>query len=449
MNKENKNIKKDNSQKGEINNTESRKSGKKDDLINFILAIILVAGIGWLIFNGRQANKNNGTASSLKNKAQVEKFINSNSKDLFSKAKMKIKNTEKEDGLWRSILDIDGQVQDFYLTVDGQLIQGVKTVSKIMKSDKEEVLGSVNKNGEIEINDDLKVEIKKFIENNLVNGKVEIEIKEVVREHGLIKAATIFKGQEQPLYLTTDGKKVVFGVISMEEYRKALAEQKKAQEKAMAEKKTVVSEDKKSDKPVVEYFVMSYCPYGTQFEKGIIPVLRLLGNKIDAKMRFVNYAMHDKKEIDENLSQYCIQKEQGDKFYDYLECFLGNQDSKKCLDSAKIDQVKLASCIAATDKEFSVTKNYEDKSTWKRQYPTFNTDNTENKKYGVGSSPTFIINGETISSGRDSASLLKAICSGFKNTPEECDKKLSTTTPAAGFGSGKASSTASEGGCAQ
>jgi hypothetical protein len=32
--------------------------------------------------------------------------------------------------------------------------------------------------------------------------------------------------------------------------------------------------------------------------------------------------MHDKKEIDENNKQYCIQKEQNDKYSDYLKCFL-------------------------------------------------------------------------------------------------------------------------------
>jgi len=32
--------------------------------------------------------------------------------------------------------------------------------------------------------------------------------------------------------------------------------------------------------------------------------------------------MHDKKEIDENTVQHCIQQEQPDKYSDYLECFL-------------------------------------------------------------------------------------------------------------------------------
>ena len=36
----------------------------------------------------------------------------------------------------------------------------------------------------------------------------------------------------------------------------------------------------KKEKPEVELFVMSHCPFGTQIEKGMLPVARLLGDKI-------------------------------------------------------------------------------------------------------------------------------------------------------------------------
>lgn len=55
---------------------------------------------------------------------------------------------------------------------------------------------------------------------------------------------------------------------------------------------------------------MSYCPYGLQAEKMFLPVYDLLKNKAEMGIYFVNYIMHDKKEIDENLREYCIQKEQ-------------------------------------------------------------------------------------------------------------------------------------------
>ena len=69
----------------------------------------------------------------------------------------------------------------------------------------------------------------------------------------------------------------------------------------------------KRETPEVDLFVMAYCPYGTQTEKAFLPVLELLGDKIDFNLRFVYYAMHGKKELDEQLRQYCIQKEQKSK----------------------------------------------------------------------------------------------------------------------------------------
>lgn len=35
---------------------------------------------------------------------------------------------------------------------------------------------------------------------------------------------------------------------------------------------------------------MSHFPYGTQIEKGMIPVMETLGNKADIGIKFVNYA---------------------------------------------------------------------------------------------------------------------------------------------------------------
>jgi len=63
--------------------------------------------------------------------------------------------------------------------------------------------------------------------------------------------------------------------------------------------------------PRVELFVMSHCPYGLQVEKAILPAVKLLGDRIKFNVRFCNYAMHGKAEIDEELLQYCIQKNRG------------------------------------------------------------------------------------------------------------------------------------------
>jgi len=191
----------------------------------------------------------------------------------------------------------------------------------------------------------------------------------------------------------------------------------------------------KTNKPVVELFVMSYCPYGDQAEKGILPAVRTLGDNIDFKIRFVYYAMHGKKEVDENLRQYCIQAQQSDKYLNYLACFLNAGDSPGCVLKANVDQTKLDTCVSASDTQFSVTKNFNDQTSWLNgNFPKFDIDLALNTKYSVGGSPTLIINGLESNAGRDSASYLKAICNTFNTPPSECSTQLSTVSPGPGLG---------------
>ncbi len=203
----------------------------------------------------------------------------------------------------------------------------------------------------------------------------------------------------------------------------------------------------KLEKPTVEVFVMSHCPYGTQIEKGIIPVVELLGDKIDFEVKFCNYAMHGETEVNEELSQYCIQKEQNSKYLDYLTCFLNSSDSEACINAAGVDKDALATCISAADEEFKVSENLEDESKWLNgRFPVVNLNAEAVDKYGISGSPGLVINGVVASSGRDSASLLDAVCVGFKDEPAECSQEISAETPSPGFGYSTTSST-STGSC--
>ena len=203
----------------------------------------------------------------------------------------------------------------------------------------------------------------------------------------------------------------------------------------------------KKDVPEVELFVMSHCPFGTQVEKGILPVAELLGSKINFKVKFVDYAMHGEKEVYEELNQYCIQKEQSDKFLTYLKCFLEEGDGSSCIKETNIDEAKLKTCAANTDNTFKITANLNNKATWKGSYPSFDVDKTDVVKYEVQGSPTLVINGVVAETGRDPNSLLDAVCLGFKNTASECTRNLSSETPGSGFGFGTTSTTGSNAGC--
>ena len=296
---------------------------------------------------------------------------------------------------------------------------------------------SLSKSKDILTIEEAKATTLDFINNSLMPKGKEASIKEAVKEGGLFKIIVSMPDkQEITSYLSADGKNFFPQVMNIEEYKKK-AEEKKNNESATKEKE--LTEIIKNNKPEVELFVMSHCPYGTQVEKGILPVVKALGDKIDFKVRFCDYSMHGKKELDEELNQYCIQKNEPEKLLAYLNCFLADEtSSKKCIKETKINKTKLNTCVANTDKKYKVTEMFNDKSTWSSgRFPQFNVNKELAQKYGVKGSPGLVINGVKISSGRDSSSLLKTICAGFKEQPKECEEKLSSVAPSPGFGFSK------------
>ncbi len=251
---------------------------------------------------------------------------------------------------------------------------------------------------------------------------------------GLYEIVLSIESQEVPIYATKDGKNLIPQLVP-------LTGDAPENSPSQAQASPTPTNIPKSDKPVVELFIMSHCPYGTQIEKGILPVAETLKDKIDFQLKFVYYAMHPSQgEVEEQLNQHCIQEEQNDKFLDYLTCFLEAGEGEGCLDSTGIDKTKLESCATKTDTEFNVLANLNDQSTWlSGRFPKFDIHKEDNEKYGVGGSPTLIINGAKAQAGRDSVSLLNVICGAFNNAPEECNTVFESGQPTPGFGYGTTS----------
>ncbi|PIT88268.1 MAG: hypothetical protein COU29_03305 [Candidatus Magasanikbacteria bacterium CG10_big_fil_rev_8_21_14_0_10_36_32] len=202
----------------------------------------------------------------------------------------------------------------------------------------------------------------------------------------------------------------------------------------------------KTDKPTVELFVMSYCPYGLQMEKAFLPVMDLLKDEATMDIKFVSYAMHGKKEIDENTRQYCIQKEQNGKFLDYMECFTGKDDSAGCLKASGIDEAKMNACVAKSDKDFGITAQYNDQASWlSGQFPIYPVHEELNEQYGVQGSPTLVINGVEANASRSPEAIKQVVCSSFKTPPDLCKQILSNSAAGAGFGNTAGTADASAG----
>ncbi|MFA4998776.1 MAG: hypothetical protein WC514_02040 [Candidatus Paceibacterota bacterium] len=276
-----------------------------------------------------------------------------------------------------------------------------------------------------------------YINKNLLEPGMTASLVDVVEESGLYKFRLKIGDQEYNSYVTKDGK--------------LLWPQDGINLSATTSQTGAVSQETpKSDNVDVKLFVMSYCPYGLQAEKMFLPVYNLLKEKATMGIYFVNYIMHEKQEIDENLTQYCIQKNEKEKYSAYLSCFVKAGDSAGCLTGAGINKSTLNNCVSETDSQYGVTAGYNDKSTWlSGQYPAFKVNDDLNQKYGVQGSPTVVINDTVIEvSDRSPENFKQIVCNAFNTPPAECSQTLSSDAASPGLGEVAGSNTSS-GGCAQ
>ncbi len=218
------------------------------------------------------------------------------------------------------------------------------------------------------------------------------------------------------------------------------------QQTPAAQEPVVATNIPKSDKPKVELFVMSKCPYGLQMEKALIPAYDLLSKRADISVKFVSYAMHGQEEVEENTRQYCAQEQDKDKYFAYLECYATNEDSAGCMKVSGLNENKINSCVTKTNKEYAIMDKFNDQTTWLNgRYPVYPIDDALNTKYGVQGSPTLVINGVQVESGRTPNAIKATICAAFNKAPSECGQTLAIASPQPGFGAGQTQDTTAAG----
>jgi len=258
-----------------------------------------------------------------------------------------------------------------------------------------------------------------------------------------------------PIYATKDGQKIVFGTIyDLNE--------------PIEQPTPEPVEYKKSDKPEVLMFVMSFCPFGQQAERGLKPAIELLGDTIKFEPHYVIYgnycgwgakckceqgtdsqgrckedpryiekpeakpeycldsnsevpkycSMHGIAEIREDVRQLCIWKYEPDKFWPYVKkifegkCSLNDVDTcwKEQAQAVGIDTAKIEECF--NNEAFTLLEG----------------EVKLNEKYNVRGSPTILINETEYSGDRSPQSFKDSICSAFNEQPEECSQELSGET---------------------
>lgn len=242
-----------------------------------------------------------------------------------------------------------------------------------------------------------------------------------VEEKGLYKVDLTLDSVTQSFYLTRDGEWLILpGTMIDITKLKGMAKQKP---------EATNEEIPKADKPAIELFIMSLCPYGNRAEKEILPIVGLFGDKIDFKIKFIvnvngdsigNVAsLHGIDEVKEDLRQAAIMKYYPDKFSAYVDKI----NEKSCVISCGAIKLEDYWREAAANLQMDI-KKIEKFAYGNEGMAQLKEDSAVSSKYNVTASPTLIINGtkgDAIYKG--AKAVQEAICSAFTNAPSLCQKE--------------------------
>jgi hypothetical protein len=268
-----------------------------------------------------------------------------------------------------------------------------------------------------------------YVNNNLVQQGTSAQLVSTSEEKGLYKVKITYQSQEGTLYTTKDCTLLFTSAVNM-------TAASGVQQAPQATPAPV-----KSARPVADLYVMSFCPYGTQAETIMGPVVDLLKSKADIRIRYITTisgttvdsvdSLHGPAEAKEDLRQICINKYYPDKFWAYLNTF-----NSACYPSWQ-NAAALVSCEKNTTVALSIDAARIDTCAQGAEGLTLlKTDETASIKDGATASPMLFINGVQYSGARTPEAFKQAICTSFETAPAECNTTLSS-----------ASATGSTGGC--
>ncbi|MDO9327023.1 MAG: hypothetical protein Q7T80_18905 [Methanoregula sp.] len=246
-----------------------------------------------------------------------------------------------------------------------------------------------------------------YVNNNLVASGTSATLTSVSETRGIYEMKIGYQGQAMTLYTTRDCSSLFTNRIEMN----AIAP---GSGTGTAQP---VAAPIKTDRPVVELYVMAFCPYGTQAESVMRPAVALLGSKADIRVRYITTitgttvasvrSLHGSPEAQEDLRQICILKKNPDKFWAYIGQF-NDACWRNVTATVGIDVGSIETC-ASGEEGLSLLK----------------ADETLSNTNRASASPTLIINGQEYRGTRTPDAYKQAICDRFVTPPEEC----STTLP--------------------
>ncbi len=266
-----------------------------------------------------------------------------------------------------------------------------------------------------------------FLNDIALNGQATASLVKAIEESGIYKITVNVEDQQHSLYASQDGKFLFGQPTDIDEVIKAQTENQSSDQSGQPE--NIV----KTDRPEIDLYVMSFCPYGNQAEEVLIPAAELLDNKADIELHYVIYSnyggggpnfcldeeaqycsMHGIQELNQGIRELCVQKYQPEKLWDFVKIINQNCDYQNA-----------DSCWENFAREVGVNLQTVKNCQANEALDLLAEEVNLNKEYEITGSPQLIINGQEYQIARAPESYKQAICSAFNSPPEECSQVLS------------------------
>jgi len=281
-----------------------------------------------------------------------------------------------------------------------------------------------------------------FINENLVQEGTVVSLVSILDESGLYKIKIKIGEDEIDSYITKDGK-FLFpqeGIDMDQDLSEVEGEEKETQESGPK----TCEDIEKSDKPLLETFVVSKCPFGLQMQRILNEIVKNIPSLAnDIKVEYIGSvqedkitSMHGDEEAIENLRQICLRDEQPDKYWEYIDCHIKKGNIESCLTTISADINKLDGCMSDNLRGLEYAKK----------------DFDSQDQYKVTGSPTLFLDSNKISEfdfgGRTAEAVKTLLCCGFSVQPDFCSQELTTESAASSFSETYSkSSDSSDGSC--
>lgn len=263
-----------------------------------------------------------------------------------------------------------------------------------------------------------------FVNSNLVSPGTSATFTSVTENRGIYEMKIMYAGKEMSIYTTRDCTSLFTSSIDMTT---------KTAGPVVAQ---TTAPPIKTERPVVDLYVMAFCPYGTQAESAMKPVAALLGSKADIRVRYITtstgttvasvQSLHGMTEAQEDLRQICILKKNPEKFWDYI-----GQFNDACYPQYQ-NAASLDTCWRNVTATVGIdTKSIESCASGEEGMALLKADEVLSNKDGASASPTLIINGQEYRGSRTPEAYKQAICDRFVTAPAECSTVLAAVQSAA------------------